>query len=205
MTVWQTALYTRLSREDGDRLESDSILNQRKLLTAHMEHHSDMELCGDYADDGHTGTNFDRPAFQRMIRDIELGKINCVMVKDLSRFGRDYIETGIYLERWFPEHNVRFIAVNDQIDTQRGPVDMMVPLKIYLIPSTQRISPQRSKAHLRLNRTGASSLAPLPVMGMRKTLRTRTDWSSIRWQQLLSSVYSVCLKAEWERSRSRKY
>lgn len=82
-----------------------------------------------YADDGYTGTNFQRPAFQRMLRDIESGRIRCVLVKDLSRFGRDYIETGRYLERWLPEHGVRFIAVTDNIDSVRGAYDMMMPLK----------------------------------------------------------------------------
>ncbi len=129
MQIWKTAPYTRLSREDGDKPESDSILNQRKQLEAYTAKHPDLVLCGDYADDGYTGTNFDRPAFQKLIKDIEAGLINCVLVKDLSRFGRDYIEAGRYLERWFPEHNVRFIAINDQIDTLQATYDMMMPLK----------------------------------------------------------------------------
>ena len=94
-----TALYCRLSREDGDRMESDSIGNQRKLLESYIENHSELVMAECYADDGYTGTNFQRPAFQRMLRDIESGRIRCVLVKDLSRFGRDYIETGRYLER----------------------------------------------------------------------------------------------------------
>ena len=88
-----TALYCRLSREDGDRMESDSIGNQRKLLEAYIENHPELVMAECYADDGYTGTNFQRPAFQRMLRDIGNGHIRCVLVKDLSRFGRDYIET----------------------------------------------------------------------------------------------------------------
>ena len=107
-----TALYCRLSREDGDRMESDSIGNQRKLLEAYIENHPELVMAECYADDGYTGTNFQRPAFQRMLRDIGNGRIRCVLVKDLSRFGRDYIETGRYLERWLPEHGVRFIALS---------------------------------------------------------------------------------------------
>ena len=99
-----TALYCRLSREDGDRVESDSIGNQRKLLEEYIENHPDLTVAECYADDGYTGTNFQRHAFQRMLRDMESGRIRCVLVKDLSRFGRDYIETGRYLERWLPEH-----------------------------------------------------------------------------------------------------
>lgn len=91
-----TALYCRLSREDGDRMESDSIGNQRKLLEAYIENHPELVMAECYADDGYTGTNFQRPAFQRMLRDIGNGHIRCVLVKDLSRFGRDYIETGRY-------------------------------------------------------------------------------------------------------------
>ena len=124
-----TALYCRLSREDGDRMESDSIGNQRKLLESYIENHPELVTAECYADDGYTGTNFQRPAFQRMLRDIESGRIRCVLVKDLSRFGRDYIETGRYLERWLPEHGVRFIAVTDNIDSVRGAYDMMMPLK----------------------------------------------------------------------------
>ncbi len=127
--VWHTAPYTRLSREDGDRPESDSIANQRKLLEDYARRNPDLVLCGDYADDGYTGTNFDRPSFRQMLKDIEDGKINCILVKDLSRFGRDYIEAGRYLERWLPEHGVRFIAINDQIDSLKGAYDMMMPLK----------------------------------------------------------------------------
>ena len=99
---WRAAVYTRLSRDDGDRPESDSIINQQKLLEQFLSARPDIEAAGFYADDGFTGTNFDRPDFCRMIRDIEEGRINCVLVKDLSRFGRDYIEAGRYLERWFP-------------------------------------------------------------------------------------------------------
>ena len=127
--IWHTALYTRLSREDGDKPDSDSIINQTKLLENYIISHPDLTLTERYADDGFTGTNFNRPEFHRMIQDIERGKINCVLVKDLSRFGRDYIDVGRYLERWFPDHHVRFIAVGDSIDSETGPYDMLLPVK----------------------------------------------------------------------------
>ena len=82
-----------------------------------------------YVDDGYTGTSFNRPSFKRMIADIEEGKVNCVIVKDLSRFGRDYIDTGRYLERVFPELGVRFISVSDGIDSIRQAYDMLLPIK----------------------------------------------------------------------------
>lgn len=129
MEVWNTAGYLRLSREDGDKSESDSIANQRKLLEQYLEAHPELHLVAFYQDDGYTGTNFDRPAFRRMEADIAAGKINCVLVKDLSRFGRDYIEMGRYLERVFPAQNVRFIAINDHVDSVQGHYDMLLPMK----------------------------------------------------------------------------
>ncbi len=126
---YRTAGYLRLSREDGDKPESESISGQRSIVESFVLAAGDMELAGFYVDDGVTGTSFDRPGFTAMIRDITAGKINCVVVKDLSRFGRDYIESGRYLDRWFPERGVRFIAVNDGVDSARGSYDMLVPIK----------------------------------------------------------------------------
>lgn len=126
---YKTALYKRLSREDGDKPESDSITHQQYVLEDFCARHREFSVVDEYADDGYTGTNFDRPDFRRMIADIEAGRIDCVIVKDLSRFGRDYIDMGYYLERWFPEKGVRFIAVNDNVDSARGAYDMMLPLK----------------------------------------------------------------------------
>lgn len=126
---WRTAAYCRLSREDGDRAESDSIANQRKILANYIDDHPELSLAGYYTDDGYTGTNFDRPEFKRLIDDILAGEIDCILVKDLSRFGRDYIDAGMYLEKWLPEHGVRFIAINDGIDSERSAYDMMMPLK----------------------------------------------------------------------------
>ena len=126
---YSAALYERLSREDGDKPESDSIINQQHLLRDYCNRHSEFTVVDDYIDDGFTGTNFRRPSFLRMIADIEKGKIDCVIVKDLSRFGRDYIDMGYYLERYFPEKRVRFIALNDHIDSINGAYDMMLPLK----------------------------------------------------------------------------
>lgn len=124
-----TALYERLSREDGDRLESDSIVNQQRMLEDYCSRHPEFHVVDHYSDDGFTGTNFDRPAFKRLLKDIEAGRVSCVIVKDLSRFGRDYIDMGHYLERYFPARGIRFIAVNDGVDSERGPYDMMLPLK----------------------------------------------------------------------------
>lgn len=118
--IYKVAIYIRLSKEDVDRGydESESIKNQRTLLTEYVQKLGwEYELIDIYIDQGYTGTNFNRPAFQRMIRDINSEKVNMVVTKDLSRLGRDYIETGEYIEKWFPENNVRYVSVTDGIDT----------------------------------------------------------------------------------------
>ena len=114
--VYNAALYLRLSREDELSGHSESIQNQRDLLTRYVLDKG-WNIVDVYIDDGFSGLNFDRPDFKRMISDIEQGKINLVITKDLSRLGRDYIDTGYYLERYFPTQKVRYIALNDNIDT----------------------------------------------------------------------------------------
>ena len=111
-----TALYCRLSLEDGKDNESMSISNQKLLLKDYAEKNG-MFNCEFYVDDGFTGRNFNRPAFRRMISDIEAGRISCVITKDLSRLGRNYIESGSYMEVFFPKHNVRYIAITDNYDS----------------------------------------------------------------------------------------
>lgn len=110
------ALYLRLSKDDGDKEESESISNQRKILRAYAEENGYI-IYDEYIDDGYSGTNFDRPNFKRLIKDIETQKINMVITKSLSRLGRDYIETGRLIENYFPENDVRYIAILDDVDT----------------------------------------------------------------------------------------
>lgn len=125
-----TAVYVRISRKDGDKIESDSIGNQKDFIKSFLANQSPkFEIYDTYVDDDYTGTNFDRPAFQRMMQDVEDGKIKCIVVKDLSRFGRDYIDCGNYLQKVFPKKNVRFIAINDSIDSGEKDYDVMMPIK----------------------------------------------------------------------------
>ncbi len=115
--IYHVGLYIRLSREDDDKvLMSESIINQKSLLLQYVKENH-LEVYDIYIDDGYSGTNFDRPGFNRLLKDIELGKINMVITKDMSRLGRDYIGTGNFVEKYFPKHNVRYIAVTDNIDT----------------------------------------------------------------------------------------
>lgn len=115
--LWKAALYIRLSKEDGDKAESYSITSQREILKEYLKLHPDIELHDYYTDDGWSGTTFDRPDFVRMMEDIHAGKVNCVIVKDLSRFGRNYTDAGYYLDNVFVRLKVRFIALNNGVDT----------------------------------------------------------------------------------------
>ena len=131
--VWKTAFYIRLSREDGDKAESNSIASQREILKEYLKRSPDMELIDIYSDDGYSGTNFDRPDFCRMMEDVYSGKINCIVVKDLSRFGRNYIEIGNYLDNVFVRHRVRFVALNnnyDNLSTGNNVVSNLLTLSI---------------------------------------------------------------------------
>lgn len=114
----KTALYCRLSKDDGTFGESSSIQSQKDILSRYAKEHGfgNTEF---YIDDGYSGTNFNRPAFQRLLTDIENGEVSTAIAKDLSRLGRNYLETGVFLEVYFPEHHVRFIAINDGVDTIR--------------------------------------------------------------------------------------
>ena len=128
--AYKVGMYIRLSREDGDDLESESIGNQRSLITSYLFSNGIIPV-DEYVDDGYSGGNFNRPGFKKMLMDIENKKINMIVTKDLSRLGRDYIDTGNYIERIFPEKNIRYIAINDDIDTFRetSGSDMM-PFKL---------------------------------------------------------------------------
>lgn len=119
-----TALYARLSHEDELEGESNSIQNQKRILLEYAEAHN-LPNPQFYIDDGWSGANFDRPDFKRLISDMEKGRIGVVVTKDLSRLGRDYIKTGEYVELIFPDYNVRYIAVNDNVDTEKGETDMV--------------------------------------------------------------------------------
>ena len=121
------ALYCRFSRDDEQNSESNSITTQKKLLKKIAEDYG-YTKTEFFVDDGISGTTFKRPDFQRMEKMIEAGLIGAVFVKDLSRLGRDYLECGHYTERFFPEHDVRFIAVNDNIDSDEGE-DEFMPFK----------------------------------------------------------------------------
>lgn len=126
--IYNTALYLRLSKDDGTDADSSSIQTQREMLTRYCRENGFI-IADYYIDDGYSGKNFERPSFKRMKSDIEDGKINCVITKDLSRLGRNHIETSIYIEMYFPEHGVRYIALTDGVDTDNGAAMDITPFK----------------------------------------------------------------------------
>lgn len=134
--MWSVAVYIRLSQEDSDngedKQESNSITSQKTLLNEFIEENDDLMIYNFYVDDGYTGTDFNRPGFQELLEDMKNGNINCILVKDLSRLGRNYIEVGNYIEQIFPLFNIRFIAINDNVDSFRDPTStntILVPFK----------------------------------------------------------------------------
>lgn len=130
--AWNVAVYLRLSKEDNESIESNSIVNQRELVEQYISSKSDLELVDYYIDDGYSGTNFNRPGFERLLQDMKNKKINCIIVKDLSRFARNHIEADMYFENIFLVLNIRFISVIENIDSFENPDSMdnlIVPFK----------------------------------------------------------------------------
>lgn len=124
--------YLRLSKDDNEKSESNSIANQRLLITDFVRRQPDIKLVDEMVDDGYSGVNFDRPGFQAMMELVRSGKVNCIIVKDLSRFGRNFVEAGKYLQQIFPFLGVRFIAINDNYDSLKSDYqtsNLYVPIK----------------------------------------------------------------------------
>ena len=140
--IYNTALYMRLSRDDENDGGSVSIETQRTILHQYVSEHPKFHVVGEFVDDGWSGTNFDRPQFKRMMEQIEAGNINCLLTKDLSRFGREHVMMGYYLEFVFPELKVRYVAVNDNEDTTRASATLCRS-KIFSMSSWQKIPAAR--------------------------------------------------------------
>ena len=147
--------------------------NQKKFLVEYLEKQPDICFYELYVDDGYTGTNFDRPGFKKMIEDIRLGLINCVIVKDLSRFGRDYIDSGRYLERIFPELGVRFVAVSDGIDSLRQSYDMLLPIKNIFNEQYARDISRKIQATMRTKQRAGEFIGAFACYGYRKDPRDK--------------------------------
>lgn len=197
-----TALYCRLSRDDGTESESNSIGNQKKLLSQKAK---EMGLTDTkyYVDDGYTGTNFNRPGFQQLIDDIEIGLVSAVMVKDLSRLGRDYVSVGNYTDSYFPEHNVRFIAVNDAIDSDEGESEI-APFKNILNEMYARDISKKIRSSHRLRGSMGEPLSQ-PPYGYMKSPENKKKWIiDPEAATVVKSIFKMCLDGKGNETIARK-
>ena len=168
--VYNACIYARLSRDDGDKLESDSIINQKALIRDFMSKHPEIRVVSEKTDDGYSGVNFDRPAFQEMMDEIRSGKVNCVVVKDLSRFGRNYIEAGNYIERVFPFMGVRFIAINDSYDSldKNQSDSLIIPFKNLINDAYCKDISVKIRSQLEIKRKKGQFIGAFAVYGYLK-------------------------------------
>lgn len=197
-----TALYCRLSRDDGTESESNSIGNQKKLLSQKAK---EMGLTDTkyYVDDGYTGTNFNRPGFQQLIDDIEIGLVSAVMVKDLSRLGRDYVSVGNYTDSYFPEHNVRFIAVNDAIDSDEGESEI-APFKNILNEMYARDISKKIRSSHRLRGSMGEPLSQ-PPYGYIKSPENKKKWIiDPEAATVVKSIFKMCLDGKGNETIARE-
>jgi DNA invertase Pin-like site-specific DNA recombinase len=168
--IYKAAKYIRLSYTDDKLHESDSVQNQRKILNNFIASQPDIEAVSERVDDGVSGVVFDRKAFKEMMADVEAGKVNCVIVKDLSRFGREYIETGRYLRKILPAYGVRFIAVNDNIDTLKDSGDdLVVSVKTLINDAYSRDISVKTRSALNMKRKNGDYVGACPVYGYLKS------------------------------------
>lgn len=168
-----TALYCRLSRDDGMEGDSNSVQNQKRLLTKYAKENQ-FQNTRFYVDDGYTGTNFRRPGFQKLLEDIEMGYVSTIIVKDMSRLGRDYLQVGYYTDTYFPEHNIRFIAINDCVDSKEGENELAPFRNIMNEMYARDISRKVRSAH----RIRGNSGEPLgqPPYGYMKSPENKKKW-----------------------------
>ena len=197
MAVFNTAIYVRLSKEDivaaQSGRESNSITNQKQLILDFLKDKPEFNIVSIRIDDGYTGTNFDRPAFQRMLNDIKAGRINCVVVKDLSRFGREYINSGKYIHRLFPVLGVRLIAINDNIDTitRDESSEFSITLKNLMNDNYSRDISVKVRSQLQVKRKHGDLFVRLHHMGTRSARETTIELSPIPMLPQLSRIFST--------------
>ena len=170
--VYDADVYLRLSKEDGDKEESDSITNQRELILEFLKSKEDIRIHAVRVDDGYSGVNFERPAFRQMLEDIKTGKVNCVVTKDLSRFGRNHIEVGKYIEKIFPYLGVRFIAINDNYDSLTNDAqtnNIIIPFKNLINDAYCRDISIKIRSNLEVKRKKGDFVGPFAPYGYQKS------------------------------------
>ena len=168
---WNATLYLRLSRDDGDKEESNSITGQRELLRDYISQHPELREYAVRVDDGFSGSTFERPSFQKMIEDVKAGRTDCIIVKDLSRFGRNYLDAGEYIEKIFPFLGVRFIAVNDHYDSlgdKKASDDLIIPFKNLINEAYCRDISVKIRSQLEIKRKNGQFLGSFAAFGYLK-------------------------------------
>lgn len=169
--IWNATLYLRLSRDDGDKEESGSITGQRELLRDYISQHPELREYAIRIDDGFSGSTFERPGFQKMIEDVKAGRTDCIIVKDLSRFGRNYLDAGEYIEKIFPFLGVRFIAVNDNYDSlgeKKSSDDLIIPFKNLINEAYCRDISMKIRSQLEIKRKNGQFLGSFAAFGYLK-------------------------------------
>ena len=196
-----TALYCRLSRDDGTDGDSNSIVNQ-KILLKQFAKDNGFHNTKFYIDDGYTGTNFNRPGFQKMIEDVELGYISAVIVKDLSRVGRRYDMVGYYTDTYFPDMDVRFIAINDNVDSDEGENEI-APFKNIINEYYARDISKKCKSSYRIRGNSGEPLAP-PPYGYIKSPDNPKKWVvDPEASQIVKDIFRMCLEGKGNETIAR--
>ena len=188
-----TALYCRLSRDDELQGDSNSIVNQKKILEKYAREHGYSNFKF-YVDDGISGTTFNRPGFQQMIADIEAGLVKRVIIKDMSRFGRDYLQVGMYTEIMFPEHDIHFIAVNDGVDSTQGDNEFM-PFRNIINEWYAKDTSKKIRAVMKVKGNAGEHLTVLPPYGYMKSSDDKKQW--VKDEEAAQVVYEIGLYHGW--------
>lgn len=195
--IYRTAIYCRLSREDGDKVESNSIASQRAICEDFIAKHDDLELaCEPFIDDGYSGVSFNRPQFKELEDALRKGKIDCIVVKDLSRFSRNYIDGGRYLEKIFPQLGIRFIAVNDAYDSLTGDPQsdsFIIPFKNLINDSYCKDISMKIRSSLEVKQKNGEFVGAFAPYGYRKSPEDKNrlivDEDVSEYVQMIFSMY----------------
>ncbi|HZJ77996.1 MAG TPA: recombinase family protein [Clostridia bacterium] len=196
-----TALYCRLSRDDGMEGDSNSVTNQKQLLQKYAKENG-FENARYYVDDGYTGTNFNRPGFQKLLEDLEMGYVTAVIVKDMSRLGRDYLQVGYYTDTYFPDRNIRFIAVNDCVDSDDGDNEL-APFRNVMNEMYARDISRKVRSSHRLRGNAGEPLSQ-PPYGYMKSQENPKKWMiDPEAAAVVKDVFRMCIEGKGNETIAR--
>ena len=196
-----TALYCRLSRDDGTDNDSNSITNQKKLLQKYAKEHG-FSNTRYYVDDGYTGTNFNRPGFQKLLEDMDMGYVTTLIVKDMSRLGRDYLQVGYYTDTYFPDRNIRFIAVNDCVDSADGENEL-APFRNVMNEMYARDISRKVRSSHRLRGNAGEPLSQ-PPYGYLKSPENKKKWVVDAYAaDVVRDIFRMCLEGKGQETIAR--